>query len=223
MFKLISSSNFLISASNLFSFSVFSFYWKKLNWIVFPLMVIKSVSKTSGSFMVNSILLITCSSLVLYTQTKKLCPLDVYVCQFQMYERFSFKFSHFKLWLFKNDLHLRVIHLIISVAAYKAVNTSTLKIKSNNINNLCVRHHPEPLKHIQTSLNKLSSKISWQVVCFAFMATSISLLHTLTSQNIVHERAWKHSENSLLVQHFDNQQNRTNLMFFHHQTHFNIN
>ena len=28
-----------------------------------------------------------------YTETIKLCPLDVYVCQFQMYERISFKFS----------------------------------------------------------------------------------------------------------------------------------
>ena len=33
----------------------------------------------------------------MYTQTKKLCPLDVYVCQFQMYERISFKFSPYKL------------------------------------------------------------------------------------------------------------------------------
>ena len=33
----------------------------------------------------------------MYTQTKKLCPLDVFVCQFQMYERISFKFSPFKL------------------------------------------------------------------------------------------------------------------------------
>ena len=70
----------------------------------------------------------TCKSI--YTQTKKLWPLDVYVCQFHMYERISFKFSPYKLWSFKNDLHLREIHLIISVAADKAVNTSTLKIKS---------------------------------------------------------------------------------------------
>ena len=28
----------------------------------------------------------------LYTETIKLCPLDVYVCQFQIYERISFKF-----------------------------------------------------------------------------------------------------------------------------------
>ena len=33
----------------------------------------------------------------IYTQTKKLCPLDVYVCQFQMYERISFKYSPYKL------------------------------------------------------------------------------------------------------------------------------
>ena len=35
--------------------------------------------------------------IVLYTETIKLCPLDVYVCQFQMYERISFKFSHYQL------------------------------------------------------------------------------------------------------------------------------
>ena len=29
--------------------------------------------------------------------TIKLCPLDVYVCQFQMHERISFKFSHYQL------------------------------------------------------------------------------------------------------------------------------
>ena len=33
----------------------------------------------------------------------------------------------------------------------------------------------------------------------------------------------KHSENSFLVQYFDNQQNRTNLIFFCHHKHFNIN
>ena len=33
----------------------------------------------------------------LYTETIKLCPLDVYVCQFQMYERISFKISQYPL------------------------------------------------------------------------------------------------------------------------------
>ena len=33
----------------------------------------------------------------IYTETIKLCPLDVYVFQFQMYERISFKFSHYKI------------------------------------------------------------------------------------------------------------------------------
>ena len=83
-----------------------------------------------------------------YTQTKKLCPLDVYVCQFQMYECISFKFSPYKFWSFRNDLHLRVIHLIISLAADKAVNTSTLQIKSHSIKRLCVSHNPELFKHI---------------------------------------------------------------------------
>ena len=84
----------------------------------------------------------------MYTETIKLWPLDVYVCQFQMDERISFKSSPNKLWLFRNDLQLRVIHLIISRAAEKAANTSTLKIKIHNINSLCVRHNPEPFKHI---------------------------------------------------------------------------
>ena len=78
-----------------------------------------------------------------YTETIKLCPLDVYVCQFQMYERISFKFSHYKPWLFRNVLHLRKIPLIISRAADKAANTSTLKNKSHKINSLCVRHNPD--------------------------------------------------------------------------------
>ena len=42
-----------------------------------------------------------------YTETIKLCPIDVYICQFQMYERISFKFSHYRLWSFRNVLQLR--------------------------------------------------------------------------------------------------------------------
>ena len=85
---------------------------------------------------------------LIYTQTKKLYPLDDYVCEFQMYEHISIKFSSYKLWSFRNDLHWRVIHLIISEAADKAVNTSTLKIKSHNISRVCVRQSSEPFKHI---------------------------------------------------------------------------
>ena len=130
----------------------------------------------------------------MYTETIKLCPLDVYVCQFQMYERISFKFSHYQLRLLRNVLNLSDIHLIISWAADKAVNTSTLKIKSHNINSLCVRHNPEPFKHILTSLIKLSSKmLCVLVVCIAITTTAVNMKHTLTSQNIDHERAWKHS------------------------------
>ena len=84
----------------------------------------------------------------IYTETIKLCPLDVYVCHFKMDERISVKFSHYELRSFRNDLHLRVINLMISGAAEKAANTSTLKIKSHNINSLCVRHNPETFKHI---------------------------------------------------------------------------
>ena len=47
--------------------------------------------------------------------------------------------------------------------------------------------------------------MSWLVVCIAFTVAAISLKHTLTSQNIDQERVRKHLENSLLVQHFDNQ------------------
>ena len=49
-----------------------------------------------------------------------------------MDEHISFKFSPYKLLSFSNDLHSRVIHLIISRAAEKAANMSTLKIKSHN-------------------------------------------------------------------------------------------
>ena len=59
--------------------------------------------------------------------------------------------SNFNLTNFNHleiNLLLRVIYMIISVAADKAVNTSSLKIKSHNINSLCVRHNPEPFKHI---------------------------------------------------------------------------
>ena len=83
-----------------------------------------------------------------YTETIKLCPLAFFVFQVQMYERISFKFSHYQLWLFRNVLHLRDIHLMISRAADKAANTSILKIKSHNINSWCVPHNPEPFKHI---------------------------------------------------------------------------
>ena len=36
-----------------------------------------------------------------YTKTIKFCPLDVDVCQLQMYERISFKLSHYQLWSLK--------------------------------------------------------------------------------------------------------------------------
>ena len=75
---------------------------------------------------------------VKYTETIKLCPLDVYVCQFLMYERISFNFLHYKLIAFRNVMHLNEIYLITSRAADNSENTSTLKIKSHNINSLCV-------------------------------------------------------------------------------------
>ena len=93
----------------------------------------------------------------IYTETIKLCPLDAYVCQFLIYERISFNFLHYKLLSFRNITHLNEIHLITSRGADNSENTSTLKIKSHNINSLCVYHNSEPFKHIKTSLSKLCS------------------------------------------------------------------
>ena len=73
----------------------------------------------------------------IYTETIKLCPLDVYVCQFLMYERISNNFLHYKLLSFRNLMRLNEIHLITNRAADNSENTSTLKIKSHNINSLC--------------------------------------------------------------------------------------
>ena len=65
---------------------------------------------------------------VMYTGTIKLCPLDVYVCQFLMYERISFNVLHYKLLSFRNAIHLNEIHLITNRAAYNLENASTLKV-----------------------------------------------------------------------------------------------
>ena len=91
-----------------------------------------------------------------YTETIKLCPLDVYmyVCQFLMYERISNNFLHYKLLLFRNVMRLNEIRLITNRAADNLENTSTLKIKSHNINSLCVHHNSQPFKHIKTSVSK---------------------------------------------------------------------
>ena len=86
--------------------------------------------------------------MVIYTETIKLCPLDVYVCQFYMYERISFNFLHFKLLSLRPIMHLNENHLITSRAADDSENMSTLKIKSHNINSLGVHHNSEPFKHI---------------------------------------------------------------------------
>ena len=111
-----------------------------------------------------------------YTETIKLCLLDVYVCQFLMYERISFKFLHFKPLSFRNVMHLNKIHLIPSRAADNSENTSTLKIKSHNMNSLCGHHNSKLFKHIKTSLSKLSSKMLCMLaVCIAFTTTTINL------------------------------------------------
>ena len=65
-----------------------------------------------------------------------------------MYKNISFKFVHYKLLSFRNVMHLNKIHLIASGAAANSENTSTLKIKSHNINSLGVHHNYEPFKHI---------------------------------------------------------------------------
>ena len=73
-------------------------------------------------------------------------------------------------------MHLNEIHLIPSRAADNSENTSTLKIKSHNINSLCVHHNSEQFKHIKKSLSKLSSKmLSMLAVCIAFTTTTINL------------------------------------------------
>ena len=95
---------------------------------------------------------------LIYTETIKLCPLDVNVCQFLMYERISFIFLHYKLLSFRNVMHLNEIHLITNRATDNSEKTSTLKIKSHNINSLCV-HHSEPFSTFEASLSKLSSKM----------------------------------------------------------------
>ena len=45
-------------------------------------------------------------------------------------------------------MHLSETHLITSGAAANSENTSTLKIKSHNINSLGVDHNSELFKHI---------------------------------------------------------------------------
>ena len=71
-------------------------------------------------------------------------------------------------------MHLNEIYLIFIRDADNAANTSTLKTKSH-INSLCVRHNPEPFKHILTSLSKLSSKVLCVLaVCIAFTAATCS-------------------------------------------------
>ena len=78
----------------------------------------------------------------MYTQTIKLCPLDVYVCQFKCMNAFYSSF-HVTNCDDLNILQIRDIHLIISRAADETANMSTLKIKSHNIKSLCVRHNPD--------------------------------------------------------------------------------
>ena len=93
-----------------------------------------------------------------------------------MYERISFIFLHYKLLSFRNAMNLHKIHLIPSRAADNSENTSTLKIKSHNINSLCVHHNSEPFEHIKTSLSKLSRKMLCMLaVCIAFTTTTINL------------------------------------------------
>ena len=66
-----------------------------------------------------------------------------------MYERISFKFLHYKLLSFRNVMHQNEMHLITSRAADNSENTSTLKIKSHNINS----YSPLQLRTVQAHLN----------------------------------------------------------------------
>ena len=92
-----------------------------------------------------------------------------------MYDRISV-FLHYKLLPFKNVMHLHEIHLITWRAADNSENTSTHKIKKHNINGLGVHQNSKPIKHIKSSLSKLSSKMLCMLaVCIAFTATTINL------------------------------------------------
>ena len=77
----------------------FFFVWLKLAVIsysaVYPI-AMPTCKSTRQDHMLESIQNFVCCSR-LYTQTIKLCPLDVDVCLFQMYERISFKLSHYQL------------------------------------------------------------------------------------------------------------------------------
>ena len=87
-----------------------------------------------------------------------------------MYERISFIFLHSELISFRNVMHLT------SRAADSSENTSTLKIKSHNINSLLVHRNSEQFKHIKTSLSKLSSKmVCMLAVCIAVTTTTINM------------------------------------------------
>ena len=57
--------------------------------------IIKSELQSQFQSFLNQTLCIF--SQMKYTETIKLCPLDVDVCQLQMYERISFKLSHYQL------------------------------------------------------------------------------------------------------------------------------
>ena len=73
-------------------------------------------------------------------------------------------------------MRLNKIHFITNRAADNSENMSTLKIKSHNINSLCVHHNTQPFKHIKTTLSKLSSKMLCMLaVCIAFTTTTINL------------------------------------------------
>ena len=141
-----------------------------------PTTHVSGIGSLSVFFQLVKLFHFLASQFPIYTETIKLCPLDVYVCQFLMYERISFNFLHYKLLSLRNVMHLNEIHLITSRAADNSENTSTLKIKSHNINSLCVHNNSEQFKHIKTSLSKLSSKMLCMLaVCIAFTTTTINL------------------------------------------------
>ena len=73
-------------------------------------------------------------------------------------------------------MRLNEICLITNRASDNSENTSTLEIKSQNINSLCVHHNSQPFKHIKTSVSKLSSKMLFMLAVYiAFTTTTINL------------------------------------------------
>ena len=79
-----------------------------------------------------------------------------------------------------------------------------LECKMDKRNSQCEREQPLEQKHLN---------ITEQTLLYSFYGHSHLSVAYADVTKLDHEHAWKHFENSLLVKHCDNQQNRTNLNF----------